>query len=86
VQLNKPCQLDYPFNGAISRATHSLPLTFLMFSIQKRGLFHKSHQYGNQARAVDIALNQQANVYPDWDLREAEAGFVSPVRLAQQQL
>jgi hypothetical protein len=57
-----------------------------MFSIWKCGLFCKSHQYGNLAGAVDIALNQQANIYPDWDTGEAEAGFVSLVGLAQQQL
>jgi len=42
--------------------------------------------YSNLARAVDIALDQWANVCPDWDPGEAEAGLVSPVGLAQQQL
>jgi hypothetical protein len=50
-----------------------------MFSIQKCGLFPKSHQYGNLAGAIDIALNQWANVYLDWDPGEAEAGLVSLV-------
>jgi len=85
-QLNKPRQLDYPFNTVNSHATHSLPSTFPMFSIWKCGLFRKSHQYGNLTGAVDIALDQRANVYPDWDLGEAEAGLVSPVGFAQQQL
>ena len=56
-----------------------------MFSLWKCE-FQKSHQYGNLARAVDVALDQWANVYLDWDPREAEAGFVSLVGLAQQQL
>ena len=57
-----------------------------MFSIRKCGLFRKSHQYGNLTGAVDIALDQRANIYPDWDPGEAEAGLVSPVGFAQQQL
>jgi hypothetical protein len=57
-----------------------------MFSIWKCGLFCKSHQYGNLAGAVDIALIQQANIYLNLDPREAEAGLVSQVGFAQQQL
>ena len=63
-----------------------LPLTFLMPSNQKCRLFHKSHQYGNLAAAINIALNRQANIYPEWDPGEPEAGLVSLVGLAQQQL
>jgi hypothetical protein len=58
----------------------------LELSIWKCRLFCKLHQYGNLAGAVDIALKQPANIYPDWDPGEAEVGFVSLVGLAQQQL